>query len=366
MRYIFFVEERLSFSFSALREEKWREADLPDYAVEVVRWVTAWLQGEEHVTLQTSGSMGSPQPMMLHRSQLEVSARLGMEVFGVPRVLPLVGCLSVRHIAGVMQLVRALTYGHAVHVLRPARDCLRGLERGRRYGLVALVPLQVQAALRGGYLSALEQFHTVVVGGAALFPSTEQALEGLGTRVYHSYGLTESVAHVALRRLHRPARAYFEALPGVQLRRNQQGCLHIRTPATKYQDIHTQDLVEMKGRGRFLWLGRADAVINSGGVTLYLDELDRQIGDCWLQSGAGSGSYFAYGLPDDELGERLVWFVEHLPAPEVCARFKANLGKLIAYHRPKSICVSEAFVLTRSAKVDKKSTLGSAFREIGL
>ena len=339
---------------------------MPEYAQEIARWASSWLQGEQYFTLHTSGMTGRPKPFVLHRTQLEESARLGMSFLGIPRCLPLVNSLPITHIAGIMQMVRALVYGHDIHVFKPSRDCLSKLHRGQRYGLIALVPLQIQAALRGGFLPRLEQLHTVLIGGAALFPSTEQAIEGLRTRIYHSFGLTETVAHVALRRLHRPAQKYFEALPGVQLRRNKEGCLHIRTPATKYKNIDTQDVIEMKGKGRFVWIGRADSVINSGGVKLYLDELDRQIGDCWLRAVMPSDAYFAYGLPDEELGERLVWFVEQPPTDKQVQCFREHLSQLPLYHRPKSICVSSNFILSPSSKVDKKATAQQPFKQIAL
>lgn len=364
MKYIFFVEENIRLSYTEIRAGHWAQVPLPAYATEVLHWTQAWLEGEAHFTLHSSGTTGNPKPLLLHRSQLEASAHMGMHFFQIPRNLPLFLCLSVQHIAGIMQTIRALLCGNNLHVLPAQRKALQHLPTGRRYGLISLVPLQIQEALRTGSLSSLEQCHTVLVGGAPLFPSTEKALEGLKTRIYHSYGMSETAAHVALRRLHAPAAAYFEALPGVRLSRNKAGCLQIKAPATHYRLIETQDLVHMQSKGRFRWLGRADALINSGGLKLHLDELDRQLGDRWMQAAATEKQGFAFGLPDEQLGERLTWFVEQLPEERQLQRFYQSLKDLPKYHAPKSICVVNPFVLTESGKIDKKKTAQGPFKEI--
>ena len=368
MKYIFFVEEQVRVPYAALRQEQWRKLQLPSYAVEVLQFASAWCQSEAHFTLYSSGTTGSPKPLLLHRSQLEASAGMGMDFFRIPVALPLLLCLSVRHIAGIMQVVRALSYGHSLHVLQVKRRALQGLQAGRRYGLVSVVPLQLHEASKNGYLSRLEQCHTVLVGGAPLFPSTEKELASLQTYIYHSYGMSETAAHVALRRLHTPTRPYFEAMSGVHLSRSEAGCLEIKSPTTQYRSIHTRDLVEMQGRGRFIWLGRADTVINSGGIKLHLDELDRQICDLWLQAHgtAEASSCFAFGVPDEALGERLVWFVEQAPSQEVQTRFVSSLQTLPSHHAPKSLHIVSPFVLTASGKIDKRATAQQSFREIKL
>ena len=351
--------------YVSLRNESWQKLSLPPYATEVLQLVAAWSQGEAYFTLQTSGSTGKPKPILLHRKQLEISARMGMDFFQVPDTLPLLLCLSVQHIAGVMQVVRALVYGHNLHVLKVGRTALQLMQPGRRYGLISVVPLQLQEAVRKGCLSCLEQCHTVLVGGAALFPSTEKALSALKTRTYHSYGMSETAAHVALRRLHAPTSPYFVRMKGVYLSCSKTGCLQIRSPSTNHRITQTQDLVQMQGKGRFKWLGRADAVINSGGVKLHLDELDRELGDRWLEANEGknTGGYFSYGLPDEVLGQRLVWFVEQAPSLQVRTYFLNSLKSMPPYHTPKSICVVAPFILTASGKIDKIATCVQNFQE---
>ena len=364
MQALFFLESGVTLPYYLLRKKPVPDLrTYPDYVQHVVNFVVAWLHNESHFTLYTSGSTGKQKPLLIHRKQLIISACMGMDFFRIPTALPLVLCLSVGHIAGMLQVVRALVYGHSLHVLPLQRTALLSLKGGRRYGLLSLVPLQLQAVIKdNGFL--LNQCHTVLVGGGPLTNTTQNRLSQLHTRVYHSYGLTETVAHVALRRLHAPVQPYFEALPGVYIKKHVNGCLEVKSPAT-HRLVRTHDMVDMHGKRCFAWLGRADAVINSGGIKLYLDKLHIEITACWLQAGAHEdNNYFAYGLPDKQLGEKLVWFVEKMPTQKLIKAFKTQLQSLPLYHTPKSICVTDAFAMTSSGKVDKKNTAKHAFKEV--
>ncbi len=125
----------------------------------------------------------------------------------------------------------------------------------------------------------------ILVGGAATSPALEQALQCITAPVYATYGMTETVSHIALRRLNGPPRSeWFTALPGVDLGVDQRGCLHITSAATNFQRIQTNDVVDLPDPMHFRLLGRADRVINSGGVKIQPEPVEQLIQRVLAQS----------------------------------------------------------------------------------
>ena len=339
---------------------------LPKYVQDTYRFARAWLQKQPYFSLRTSGSTGSPKLLRLQRSQLKISAQIGMDVFKIPAGLPLLLCLSVEHIAGMMQVVRAIEHGHHLHVLEAERYVLKRWKLGRRYGLVSLIPLQLQV-LTAPDFEQLLQCHTVLLGGGPLSEPTEAKLRRLPTHIYHSYGMSESAAHVALRRIAPSFSLYFEALPSINLSQMKNGCLQISSPTTNHRPLQTQDLVSMKSRTSFVWLGRSDAIINSGGIKLNINTLEEQVSRLWEQSfGSNAAPAFAYSLPDDTLGQRFVWFSEQRPSNQILSAFIDRLKELPLYHAPRSLCIPKHFATTHSGKLDKKHTATKILQEIPL
>jgi len=61
------------------------------------------------------------------------------------------------------------------------------------------------------------------------------------------------------------------------LRTDENKKLSIRAPHISTDWIETNDLVELGEEGKFIWLGRADNVINSGGVKIIIEELEKRL-----------------------------------------------------------------------------------------
>lgn len=228
-----------------------------------------WRDGGEFVTAHTSGSTGTPKEIRLPKADMRASASatnaffsLGAgAVYGVP--------LSFDYIAARMQAVRAWQGGGRVAVIAPSNTF--AMPAGR-IDLLAVVPSQ--CPWLAAHPEWAERVGDVIVGGAPLDSATARALVGAGYRPWQTYGMTETCSHVALRPLESKE---YTALPGVTFSTDARGCLVVDIPYMTIGRVVTNDIVELVSPTRFVWLGRADNVINSGGIKIMPEELEARI-----------------------------------------------------------------------------------------
>ena len=264
----------------------------------------------------------------------------------------------------MMQVIRALYYNQSIEVVSPSAHALLHVPKGKRFALLSAVPLQLHRAMQEGFLKNIEQSDCVVIGGAPISLLLEKAVQNFRSRIYHSYGMTETLSHVALRQLHMPAQSYFQALPSIQFFPQSDGTLSIRSPVNHYRLVRTPDHVKMSGKNCFIWTGRADRVINSGGIKLHLHSIDHLIEQYFLEieeKERPTTLFFSWGLSDEVLGEKLVLFSESTLNKELRQTLRLLLSKKFSkYYVPKEICVVSPFLFTSSGKIDKIRTATKA------
>lgn len=333
-------------------------------------FIDSWRSGEQQFILKTSGSTGLPKPIRLTRSQMEASARLTGQTFGLAPGDRALVCLNTDYIAGVMMLVRGEVLGLELTVVEPSANPLGTFDPATtHFDFAAFVPLQLQTMLadvspsgQPKALPILNGMKAMLVGGAATSPALETALQVIEAPVYSTYGMTETVSHIAIRRLNGPDRsALFTVLPGVDVGTDERGCLHITAAATNYERIQTNDVVDLlptDSQVRFRLLGRADSIINTGGVKVQPEAVEaiiaRQLADWHL-----APRLFVAGLPDERLGQRIVVFSEGVSLTDdqwqtVQHTVRESIGP---YAVPKAWQVVGTFAETATGKIDRKATI---------
>ncbi|WP_020602803.1 AMP-binding protein [Spirosoma spitsbergense] len=335
------------------------------YETEALAFCRAWLAGQERFTLHTSGSTGTPKPITLTRAQMQASARLTGQTLGLLSGDTALVCLNIRYVAGIMMLVRGLELDLPMTIIEPeANPFINVTPDTNPFAFTALVPLQLQTILstgNEGQVAMLNAMKAILVGGAATSPALEQALQVIRAPVYATYGMTETVSHVALRRLNGPDRSeWFTALEGVDLGIDERGCLHITSAATNFERIQTNDVVALPDPMHFRLLGRADRVINSGGVKIQPEQVEQIIQQVLAQNQEnGLPRLFVAGLPDEKLGQRVVVVCEQVSLPD--AQWTAMQGaireKAGPYAVPKAWITVHQFAETPTGKVDQRAIL---------
>lgn len=336
-------------------------ASLTPYEADALAFCRAWQRGQSTFTLYTSGSTGTPKPIQLTRAQMQASAHLTGQALGLQPGDPALVCLNIRYVAGVMMLVRGLELGLPMTIIEPASNPLAGLDTPIAF--TALVPLQLQTILTDAttdYRPRLNAMRGILVGGAATSPALEADIQPLRVPVFATYGMTETVSHIALRRLSGPVPdSAFTALPGVTLGTDERGCLHITAAASNFERVQTNDVVELLDAHRFRILGRADSIINSGGVKVQPEPIERQVQQL-LNAWGLAPRLFVAGLPDARLGQRITLVLEatSLTDDQWAAVQQTVRTQSGAYAVPRAWVSLTAFAETATGKIDRTATVG--------
>ena len=338
---------------------------LSAYERDVLHFCRQWLSGQQSFTMTTSGSTGQPKPITLTRPQMIASARLTGQALGLQPGDHALVCLSTRYIAGMMMLVRGFELGLELTIVNPSGQPLSEFPAETHFDFSAFVPLQLEQILAGssGQQAILNRMKAILVGGAPLSLALHQQLQTVTAPLYHTYGMTETVSHIALKRLNGPpASDYFVPLPGVDVGLDQRGCLTIKAAVTNGQVIQTNDLVELRPDGSFKWLGRIDNVINSGGVKVQVEKVEAALETVLgaLHHGRYAGRRFLVGpLPHEQLGQSVIAVIEGQPlSTEDQQDIQSELQqKLTRYEIPRTFYFIPVFPETPTGKIDRITCL---------
>lgn len=299
-----------------------------------------WFDDKEVVEMNTSGTTGTPKTIRVNKQAMVNSALATGDFFDLVPGNTALHCLPAKFIAGKMMFVRGFILGLDMDFVAPDANPLR--RNDTIYDFGAMVPLQAENSIE-----KLGQVKKLIIGGARINPSLEKKLLSLPTKVFETYGMTETITHIAAKQIGENA---FSVLPNVTVSHNNNNCLVIRAPRISDDVITTNDVVELVNENQFIFLGRADNIVNSGGIKLIPELIENKL------SGKIPSRFFVAGMPDEKLGEKLVLFVEGVTQPISEAVF-AGLDK---YEKPREIRFIGQFSETGSGKIMRKETLTSS------
>lgn len=256
--------------------DSWRNGRVGIQA-DLAAFLSEWWGPGNTISLQTSGSTGKPKTISATREAMCASAAATCHAFGLKAGDSALLCLPLRYIAGKMMVVRALLGGLRLITAEPASTPLATVDTAIDFA--PLVPMQLATTLTApGGLAQLARVRTILLGGDFVNATLEEQLQTLPCRVYTSYGMTETLSHIALRAANGPRRSeWYTPLPGVTTRISPAGTLQLSVPHLGIDYLMTNDLAERTDDGRFRILGRVDAVINSGGIKIQAEDIERTL-----------------------------------------------------------------------------------------
>ncbi|MDR7212691.1 AMP-binding protein [Flavobacterium piscis] len=296
-----------------------------------------WFDTNEYIEMKTSGTTGLPKLVKLEKQAMIQSALATGDFFKLQPGDKALLCLPVKFIAGKMMLVRSLILGLDLDVAEPSTEPLA--LNTTQYDFAAMVPLQVQNSIE-----ALKNVKKLIVGGAKMDALLEEKVLTLKTEIYETYGMTETITHIAAKRT---GEKVFTVLPNIKIAQNNLGCLIIKVPAISEEFIITNDLVKLIGENQFTFLGRIDNVINSGGIKLIPEQIEAKLID------KINTRFFLTGIPDSVLGEKLILVIEG-EKRDFPSDFFDFLNK---YERPKEIVFIPKFKENKNGKLLRKPSL---------
>lgn len=315
--------------------------DSSPFCREVKAFTDEWFENSSFITVQTSGSTGSPQARTIRKEYMRQSARLTCSYFGLQPGDKALLCMPVRFIAGKMMVIRALTAGLDLIIETPSSHPLADLKESVRFA--AMTPQQVYNTLQvEEETKRLQDIEILIIGGGSINKETEQRLADFPHAVYATYGMTETLSHIALRRINGPDASFcYTPFPSVKLSLSPENTLIIDAPWVCDTILETNDIASLLPDGRFSILGRKDNVINSGGIKIQIEQLEE------LLHPIISVNFAITSVPHPEYGEAVVLLLEK-------GGDRAYLMETLPlYQRPKYIFETERIPLTGSGKTDR-------------
>ena len=314
------------------------------------QFLEEWNNASETVLVHTSGSTGEPKPMLVEKRRMLASARRTNDFLGLKPGDTALLCMSLDYIAGKMMVVRALERKLRLVVVEPSGHPLvkQGdgsfvtspadvtKEPSPCFTFAAMVPMQVYNSLQvPEECERLKQIRHLIIGGGAIDDHLAAELKSFPNNVWSTYGMTETLSHIALRRVSGPeASEWYTPFPSVSVSLNEEGCLVIDAPEVCKERLVTNDIT------RFRILGRKDNVICSGGLKIQAEEVERQLRPHL------SLPYLITKRKDEKFGEVVVLLTEGDIETAKCV-CETVLPK---YQRPKAYVHVSEIPLTETKK----------------
>ena len=334
-----FMLNGVSFSVETLLLSS--KTDNPDF----FQFLKQWTSKSSTIELYTSGSTGLPKKIHISKSKMVVSAKRTASFLNLQPKDKALCCLPFNYIAGKMMVVRALVLGLDLYLTKPSKNPLKTIDTN--FDFVAFTPYQLDHSL-----NQLNKIKTLIVGGGPISEKTKSFLYKNKTNVYETFGMTETVSHIALKNISK-GNQEFKALEGVRFE-TENNCLKIFCDSILKSPLTTKDLVELVSEKKFIWIGREDFVINSGAIKTYPEELERKLSKFF------SIPFIILGLPDENLGEKITIIFEG----KTPCNFKDSIKALSSFERPKQVVNFDVFPRNNN-KILRKNILNKILKSYG-
>lgn len=300
-----------------------------------------WLDEKDYIKVHTSGSTGKPKVIKLSKQAMVNSSIATGNYLKLKSGNTALHCLPANYIAGKMMLVRAMILGLEMDMVEPTSQPI--FDYDKIYNFTAMLPMQLQSTL-----TYLHNIKIMIVGGSSISKQLIESTQTLKTKVYASYGMTETASHIALMPLNiKSKEKHFRVLPKVSISQDERGCLVIDAPKVSKEKVITNDLVTLHSSTEFEWLGRIDNVINSGGVKLFPEQIEEKL------KGIIPNQFFIASEPDSLLGEEVIMVIESKSNVLEASVFEG----LDKFEIPKKVYAVPQFKMTTTGKIKRKETL---------
>ncbi len=310
-------------------------------------FISEWNSAQPTVKVRTSGSTGIPKEMLVEKRRMEASARMTCDFLGLTPADKALLCLPTDYIAGKMMVVRSLVSGMPLISVPPSSRPLAGLTQQPDF--VAMTPMQVVNTLKSpDEMAVFCRIRNVIIGGSAIDSSLEQRLKTCPNAVWSTYGMTETLSHIALRRVSgKDSSLWYTPMQGVTVALSADSTLRIDAPLLYDGILLTTDIAEINSLGQFRILGRKDNVINSGGVKIQIEEVEARLKEVL------DFPFMITSSPDSLLGEAVTILLPKSFAHSYNNVMSEVLTLLPQYWRPRKTLFLDSLPLTANGKPDR-------------
>lgn len=310
--------------------------------MDLSQFIADWQSASPTLLVHTSGSTGRPKPLVVEKRRMEASARITCRFLGLKAGDTALLCMPLDFIAGKMVVVRALVWGLRLVSVEPSGHPLRGLTEAPVFA--AMVPMQVYNSLQvEEERRLLRGIRHLIIGGGAVSADLAAALRDFPGAVWSTYGMTETLSHIALRRLNGTgASEWYEPFESVGVSVDGEGRLVIDAPEVCAERLVTNDIADIAPDGRrFRIRGRRDNVVCSGGLKLQIEEMEERLRPYV------DVPFLITKRPDEKFGEAVVLLAATADMEAVRRACREHLSR---YEQPRLFMAVDHIPLTPTGK----------------
>lgn len=322
-----------------------------------VEFLTKWISGGKEFLIETSGTTGVKKEIRLKRKWLEISALQTIQILNLWDE-KIYCCVPSYKIGGMMMLVRALAGGFEVKIGEPKSDPMTELTLNHDFTFISLVPYQLTQIISNPVsLGKLSRFKTILLGGSDINKELLQKIQTLPPFFYHTFGMTETCSHIALKKLNHDAWPHFKLNPDIEIMTNEEGLLSVKAIQTGNEWVHTSDIIELFADKNFDFLGRADFVINTGGFKVFPELLETKIKKILISKNIPIDVLIT-SRPHIDWGEEIILVTKSLLSlseTDILSILKPFVEK---FELPKRVIKMDEFPINESGKTDRMALKG--------
>lgn len=317
--------------------------------VEIARkFIEDWKKGQTQFSISTSGSTGTPTGITLKKERMRWSAANTASVINPLPSDSILCCIPCSKIGGLMMLVRAIEWQIPIEIIEPVANPFLEERKGT---IVSLTPYQLYHVLTDpSSLKNLKKTRVVIIGGGELSQNTEAMIKDNSldsTVFYHSYGMTETYSHIALRAINgEHASRFFKPFKDVKVTVDEENCANIQLPFNEPL-IKTTDIISIQPDHSFEVIGRSDFIINTGGVKIQPEVIEKAI----REKLHPENTFIISGEKDEILGNRIILIAEKYFEYDI--EDLQFIKAINAYAVPKAIRIIEEFQRNEGGKIKR-------------
>lgn len=310
-----------------------------------------WRSNKNSILVETSGSTGPPKQVEITRTSLINSAQSTLEYFKLKEGSKFHCCLPIKYIGGKMMLIRAFLNKGKIVLTKPSINTLKNLNEQTDFS--AMTPLQASKAITE---KEFNNINKLIIGGGKISTNLIEKLNKTSTHCYQTFGMTETASHIAIRDLRKHNKDMrYKCLNHVEISTNKNSQLIIKSDALNIESITTNDIVEVFGNKHFTYIGRLDNIINSGGMKINPESIERK-----LYQTMQNDNFFIDKISDNILGEKMILISLKTIKIELIEKAISSIKD--KKFRPKLIIQNKEFYYTENNKLNRKKTLTESLK----
>lgn len=317
-------------------------------------FLTEWNNDAPTVSVSTSGSTGVPKVIQIEKARMIESAKSTCSFLNMKQGNTALLCMPLDYIAGKMMVIRSIVAGLRLITVEPSGHPLHGITE--HIDLAAMVPLQIYNSLSvPSELAVLSDISNTLIGGGAIDTQMEEKLRTVKGQLWSTYGMTETLSHIALRAVNGPRRSpAYTPLDGVYISLSADSTLVIDAPKISPSILTTNDIAKLNADGTFTIIGRKDNVICSGGIKIQIEEVETVLERDLPMPFAITSTH------DEKFGEAVIMLVK---ADRITDDILSAISHLPKYWQPKSIILTDHIPTTGTGKKARAEIRAMAMAE---